>query len=116
DGALAVRITDPCGEVGRHRPEHPRVERRRGLVVEVDRRRVRPLCKSDGGRAHAALAGMPRGFTRRYIAVYAARKCSISASAVFQPRLTRSVDPAVSGGRPIACRTRLGPTLPGEHA
>src|SRR5262249_42912550 len=116
DMTLAVRVTELLREVREHGFEDARIERGRGLVVEVNGRRVRPLRKGCGGRTHAALTELPRVFIRRYIAVHACRKWSISLSAVLQPRLTRIVEPAISGGAPIACSTWLGPTLPEEQA
>src|SRR5262249_45100961 len=103
-------------EVGQHGLEHTRIERRRRLVVEIDRLRARALCQSCNGHAHAALAAPARGLARRYIAVHASRKCSISASLVLQLRLTRIVEAAISAEAPIPSKTWLGPTLPEEQA
>src|SRR5439155_10562905 len=104
DVALAVRVAEMLGEIGQHRLEDARVERRRGLVVEIDRQPVRAV-------GHAALRDR-----RRDSAVQASRKCAISASVVDQPRVTRIVAAAISRAMPIAARTWLGPTLPEEHA
>ena len=105
DMALAVRVAELLCEIGQHRLEHARIQRRGGLIVEIDRRRVWPLRQRGARKAHAALAAAACGFTRRYIAVHASRKCSISASVVLQPKLTRIVEPAISGAAPIACKT-----------
>ena len=45
DGALAVRVAEMLGEIGQHRFEHARVEWRRGLIVEIDRQRIRAFRK-----------------------------------------------------------------------
>src|SRR5581483_10793749 len=112
DVALAVRVAEMLGEIGQHRLEHARVERGRGLVVEIDRQGVGALRRrGDRYSTHAA-----RASTRLRNAVQASRKRAMSASLVLQPRLTRIVQPAISGGSPIACSTWLGPTLPEEQA
>src|SRR3954451_382393 len=123
--ALAVRIAELFGEVRQHCVEHARVERRRRLVVEIDRPAVcAPGCGSGqgGGVDHVvhaathAAARSARPVARRASAIQASRKWSISESVVVQPRLIRIVEPAMRGGRPIALSTWLGPTLPDEQA
>src|SRR6185312_3510399 len=105
DMALAVWVTELLGKIGQHRLKPARIERRRGLIVKIDRRRILTLDKRGPRNPDAALAATECGFTRRYIAVHASRKCSISASVVLQPRLTRIVEPAISGAAPMACNT-----------
>src|SRR6185437_6243422 len=106
------------GEIRQHRFEHARVDRGRGLVVEIDRRGVGARGGVAGGHmigkiAHAARA---RPCVRRCNAVQASMKWAISASVVDQPRLTRIVTSAIAGPMPMAASTWLEPTLPDEQA
>src|SRR5206468_3494094 len=118
DRAMAMlrrmRVAEALGEIGQHRIDDPPVGRGRRLVVEIDRlgRRVAPL------QLHGHAAGWRRasGRARSAMASQAARKRSMSAAAVAQPRLTRIAEPATSGVAPIARSTCEGLSLPEEQA
>ncbi len=51
-----MRVAELLGEPGQHLLEHAPVDRRRRLVVEIDRRRVGPGLQAGERRGHAAFA------------------------------------------------------------
>ena len=126
-GSRWMRVAELLGEVRQHRVEHARVERRRRLVVEIDRPAVRcraPMVRGARLVDVTAFMLMPRSCRRatrparrasRATARSMRRNCSILV-VVPSPRLTRIALPAMPAGTPIAASTWDGPTLPDEQA